>query len=108
MILDILAAATPRLGGGGELAVSIPRIVLALIACLVIALAAILLLRQRGGRSLAIRLPHLAPGERRIAMVETRRLSQHADLCLVEHDARRWLIVVQASEIHILSDTGAP
>lgn len=103
-MIDLAAAAATHLGGGGDVGIGYARVVLALLACLVIAAGAILLLRHRSGRPFALALPRAAATERRITVVETRRLSPHADICLVEHGARAWLLVVQPAGIHVLGE----
>ncbi len=99
-----LAAAVPHLGGGGELDVSYVRVALALAACLVVAAAAILLVRHRGGRPFRIAFPQPGTGERRIEVAETRRLGVHGDICLVRHGGREWLLVVQAAGVRVLHE----
>jgi flagellar biogenesis protein FliO len=99
-------AAQPHLGGGGgSLDISLGRIIASLVICLMIAVLAILLIRQRGGRGdLAAIFSRLQPQARAIEVVETRRLSPHADICLVRHDGRDYLLVLQQGSMQLLRD----
>jgi len=98
-------AAQPHLGGGGSLDISLGRIIASLVICIIIAVLAILLIRQRGGRGdLAAMFARLQPQARAIEVVETRRLSPHADICLVRHDGRNYLLVLQQGSMQVLRD----
>lgn len=98
-------AAQPHLGGGGSLDISLGRIIASLVICIIIAVLAILLIRQRGGRGdLAAMFARLQPQARAIEVVETRRLSPHADICLVRHDGRDYLLVLQQGSMQVLRD----
>jgi hypothetical protein len=102
-------AASPKLGGGDDLGVSLWRVVAALIACLIVALLAILMVRQRGGQ---MRLPawagKLELRPRAIRVVEARRLSPHADICLVQHAGREYLLLLMAGRAQVLRESDAP
>ncbi|WP_294288201.1 hypothetical protein [uncultured Sphingomonas sp.] len=102
-----VAAAAPQLGGGGGLDVSAVRILAALVLSLAIAGAVILVLRRGGGRIdlSALRLPTRVVGARRIAPIETRRISAHADLCLVRCDGIDYLILSSAGQQQVLRET---
>jgi hypothetical protein len=93
----MLAAAPARLGGGAALDISLTRIVVALLVCLTLAALAALLLRRSGGR---IVLPLRA--DRRIAVIESRRISPHADLCLLRCDGHDYLILSSAAGQQVL------
>jgi hypothetical protein len=98
-------AAQPRLGGGGSLDISLGRIIAALVICIMIAVLAILLIRQRGGRAdLTALFTRLQPQARAIEVIETRRLSPHADICLVRHDGRDYLLILQQGSMQVLRD----
>lgn len=107
-------AAQPHLGGGGSLDVSLGRIIASLVICIIVAVLAILLIRQRGGRGdLAAMFARLQPQARAIEVIETRRLNPHADICLVRHAGRDYLLVLQAGSMQVLrdepmADGGAP
>ncbi len=117
--LAALLAASPalaqagHLGGGGAVDVSLTRIVLALILCVMVAVLAVLLLKRSGGKvDLAAigRLFVKLPVQRRIEVIETRRVSQYADVCLVRCDAREYLILCAPQQQTVLreaSSTGA-
>ena len=95
-----------RLGGGEPLSVSLGRIVGALVICIMVALLAALLIRQRGGKvdlaALFARMELRRP--RAIEVVETRRLSPHADICLVRHDGQEFLLLLLAGGAKILRE----
>lgn len=106
-----LLAASPalagggRLGGGQPLEVSLGRIVSALVICIIIAVLAVLLIRQRGGRiDLRVFLGRFQVRPRAVEVVETRRLSQNADICLVRHGGREYLLLLLAGDARILSE----
>ena len=97
--------ASPHLGGGGGGTVSFVRVAASLAICLIIAVLAVLLIRQRsGGLDLAGALRRLAPRAGRIEVLETRRLSPHADVCLLRHDGREYLLILQAGRTRILRE----
>jgi hypothetical protein len=93
-----------HLGGAAGPDVSLARIVAALILCVIVAFFAVLLIRQRGGkidlRSLFQRVDF---GSRLVQVVETRRLSQHADLCLVRYGGGEYLLLLQQGCSRVLS-----
>jgi hypothetical protein len=97
-------ASAARLGGGEPLDISWGRIVAALFLSLLVAIVAILLIRKRGG---SVKLPFLLGRmelrTRAIHVVETRRLSQHADICLVRHGDCEYLLLLLAGGARILS-----
>lgn len=95
----ILAAAPTRLGGGAALDVSLTRIVVALLVCLALAVLAAVLVKRGGGR---LTLPNRA--ERRIAVIESRRISPHADLCLLRCDGREYMILSSATGQQVLRE----
>jgi len=116
-LLPGLLLATPalaqagRLGGGGSLNVSLTRIVLALLLCLMIAALAVLLLKRSGGKvDLAVlrRLFVALPSARRIQVIETRRVSQFADVCLVRCDASEYLILCAQQQQTVLREITLP
>ena len=102
-------AATGRLGGGEPLGVSLGRVVGALIVCIVVAVLAALLIRQRSGRmDLPALFARLTPRAQIIEVVETRRLSPHADLCVVRHGEHEYLLLLLAGAAQVLSDKAVP
>lgn len=107
-LLLATAAATPHLGGASGSPASFVRVVASLIICLIIAALAALLIRQRSG---AIDLPsalrRLAPKPGRIEVVETRRVSPHADVCLLRHGNCEYLLLLQAGSAQVLSEAAA-
>lgn len=94
-----------RLGGGQPLEVSLGRIVSALVICIIIAVLAVLLIRQRRGKiDLQVFLGRFQMRSRAVEVVETRRLSQNADICLVRHGGREYLLLLLAGDARILSE----
>jgi hypothetical protein len=97
-------ASTHRLGGGGDIGVSLGRIVAALLICIIVAVLAALFLRQRAGhQDLARLFTRFDLRTRAIEVVETRRLSPHADICLVRHDGKDYLLLLMAGAAQVLS-----
>lgn len=98
-------AAPARLGGGSDLGVSLGRIVAALLICILVALLAILLIRQRAGKTdLRAIFSRFELRPRAIEVVETRRLSPHADLCLVRHGGTDYLLLLMAGAVEVLNE----
>ncbi|MBD8679357.1 hypothetical protein [Sphingomonas sp. CFBP 13720] len=95
--MTVLAAAPVRLGGGAAFDVSSTRIVGALLLCLMLAALAAVLLKRGGGR-----LVPTGRAGRRIAVVESRRVSAHADLCLLRCDDREYLVLSSAAGQQVL------
>lgn len=97
-----------HLGGGQALDISLGRIVVSLVFCIIVAALAILLVRQRGGKiDLAAIFSKGEPRARAIEVVETRRLSPHADICMVRASGREYLLVLQQGRTQVLSDTSS-
>ncbi len=99
-----------RLGGGGALDISLTRIVTALLLCLMLAALAALALKRGGGRIDLARMRGLfatLPAKRRIEVVETRRVSQHADVCLLRCDGREYLILCAAQQQLVLREAAS-
>lgn len=97
-----------RLGGGGTLNLSLTRIVMALILCLMLAVLAAFALKRGGGRVDLSRLRGLVrtlPAERRIEVLETRRVSQYADICLVRCDGREYLFLCAPQQQTVLRES---
>jgi flagellar biogenesis protein FliO len=110
--MPVAVAAQSRaahLGGSeGTIGVSLGRIVISLVICIIIAALAILLIRQRGGQvDLAAIFSKIEPRTREIQVVETRRLNPHADICLVRQGGREYLLVLQQGNIAVLRDQPA-
>lgn len=104
-------AAGGRLGGGGGLDLSLTRIVISLLLCLAIAASVILMLKRNGGQlnldGLRALVAKRGPSTQRITVIETRRISVHADLCLVRCDGIDYLILSSAQTQQLLRQTPA-
>ncbi|WP_034158867.1 hypothetical protein [Sphingomonas sp. ERG5] len=97
------------LGGGGDLDVSLGRIVVSLVICIVIAVLAALLIKQRSGKiDLKAWLARIEPRAGAIRVVETRRLSVHADISVVQHGEREYLLLLQQNNAQVLRDRPIP
>lgn len=100
------------LGGAASPGVPWLRIVFAFALCIGVAFGAIWLLRLyregRIARSAAGWLPARgARAERQIEVVETRRISAHADVCLLHWQGRSYLLLVGPSGVSLIdSDPG--
>lgn len=106
LLVQAAGTTTPHLGGGGGEPVSFVRVAASLAICLIVAVLAVLLVRQRsGGMDLAGALRRIAPRAGRVEVIETRRLSPHADVCLLRHDDREYLLLLQAGRTRVLRET---
>lgn len=98
-------------GGGGGVEVSLTRIVIALVLGTMLAVLAALFIRRSGGRPDLKALRRVftnLPSMRRIQIIESRRVSQHADLCLVRCDGTEYLILTSAQQQQIVRTTALP
>jgi len=100
-------AQSGRLGGGGALNLSLTRIVMPLILCLMLAALAAFALKRSGGRIDLKRVRGLIaalPAQRRIQVIETRRISQYADISLLHCDGREYLILSSQAQQTVLRE----
>ena len=96
-----------RIGGGGGLDLSLTRIMLSLLLCLGIAISVIFLIKRGGRVNLAGLRGVLAkslPTDQRIRVIEARRISLHADLCLVRCDDVEYVILCSAQQQQLLRE----
>lgn len=106
--LPLAKASAQRLGGGASPNVSLIRVAAALLFCLTVAILAAIWLRRRdlpkriNGRPFATWAAGLRQ-ERRIEIIEARRLSVHADLCLARCDEIEYLLVCGPGETKVIS-----
>lgn len=99
------AAATGRLGGGSALDVSLGRIFAALTISVVVAVLAILLVRQRAGKTdLRALFSRFEIRPSIVEIVETRRMSMHAEISVIRHAGREYLLLLMAGNAQVLSD----
>ncbi|HKC03553.1 MAG TPA: flagellar biosynthetic protein FliO [Sphingomicrobium sp.] len=88
------AAEAQRLGGAADADISLVRVFLALLFCLLIAGLAVFFLRQRyGGRSPSF-LVRMKSSPSRIRVVESRRIGPQSDVTIVECDDREFLLLL--------------
>lgn len=105
MSLGLVLVTVLHLGGATAPAVPVARITLAFVACVAVAAVAILLIRARlQGRPLRNPLASFARSNGAIDVREVRRLSMHAELGLVRHAGREYLLLVQASGAMLLRE----
>lgn len=108
--VDPVLASPHRLGGGDAAGVSIIRVIGTLFLCLLLAGAMIFLLKRAQldtsegliGRLRQLLPAALPPG--RIAVIESRRISPHADLCLLRAGEREYAVIVASAYATILSE----
>lgn len=99
------AAQAQRLGQGSNPEVSFVRMVTALVVCLVVALLAILLIRtRRSGAALPQFLSRLKPHGSVVEIIETRRISMHADVSLLRHGDREYLLLISQGHSRVLAE----
>lgn len=91
------SAKAQQLGGGGGAAdISIVRIFAALLLCLAAAFGLALVIRARKGALLSRRMGWFSgamAASRRIKIVETRRATPFADICLIHCDGDEYLLL---------------
>lgn len=103
-----LAAAAPKLGSAQPLDVPIARIIAGLLISTLVALVVVLVLKRRGGGALPFRLPQIkAQNPDRIVVLETRRLSPHADLCRFTSAGKEYLVIVTPSGSNLIREKDA-
>jgi len=91
------AAEAQRLGTAPPADVSLVRVFLALLVCLIVAVLALFLIRQRmGGRPPALLMRLRAPSSR-IRLVESRRIGMQAELCIARCDDEEYLLLLAPS-----------
>lgn len=98
------------LGGGGGTDISIVRVLAALAICVAAAFALALVVRMRKGAPASGRSGRIAraiSGSRRIEVVEARRASPFADLCLVRCDGVEYLLLCGPANLQVLRQTQA-
>lgn len=101
-------ASAQQLAGGAGFEVSLVRVFAALLVCIAAAFAVILLIRSRGGKARGFRNLASAFGRTgRIELIESRRLSPHADLCLFRCDETEYLVLCSAGHAQVLETKAA-
>jgi hypothetical protein len=106
-LLMSTAASAQNLGGGEDLDISLGRIVLAFLISVGVAAGAILALRRRRAGSTSAKTWLTGFGSRQpaIRVIETRRISQHGDICLIENRGREYLLLVMAGRAQVLRES---
>lgn len=102
-------ALAQRLGGGSDPTPSFGRVLAALLASLIVAGVAILLIRKRQGRGAPLLArwagPRSTSQAKVLEVVETRRLSQHADICLVRFRGAETLLAISTNQLLVIDRT---
>jgi hypothetical protein len=98
------AAQAQHLGGAASPDVSMTRVFLALLVCIVIACLAIVLIRYRLGGKIPSFLPRLQAAGVRIRLVESRRISPQAEVSLIECDGAQYLMLIAAGGTLLLAE----
>lgn len=105
-------AGAQTLAGGASPDISFVRIAFALIICVVAAFFAIIWLHRHGATSPhADWLASFATSLRkqpRIRVIETRKISSHADMCLAECDTTQYLLLCTAAGATVLATSPVP
>lgn len=115
----VAAAAAPHwacaapLAQGGAPEIPLVRLFLALTVGIALALGAALWLKHRlaTARATALKTPFsilLRAPPRRITVIESRRLSASADVCLLDCAEKRYLVVVSTGAIVVLNASATP
>lgn len=104
-------ASAQTLGGGSDFELPLLRLGLGLALCTIVAFAAALALRRfMAGGGLAqlkgLGLTH-AP-QRHVRVLESHRLSPHADICVFSCRDRTYTVIVSAAGATIVRDEAAP
>lgn len=87
---------------------------MALLFCIAVAWVAILILRYHQGRSRLHSLTNCLPPrlgaipKRRIEIIETRRVSQHGDVCLFQCTGETYLIAIGPGQMLLLDKRPTP
>jgi hypothetical protein len=103
-------ASAQQLGGGAEFELPLLRLGLGLALCTIVAFAAALALRHfmRGGGPIQLKGLRLAGGERRqVRVLESHRLSPHADICVFSCQDRTYTVIVTGAGATIVRDEAA-
>lgn len=113
-VLALSGAATPslayaqQLGGGSHFEFPLLRLAVGLILCTLVAVITVLAVRRfkrtgafaPSGRG----FDFLRPPPLRLRVVESQRLSPHADACVFTCDSREYLVVVSAAGATVLRE----
>ena len=107
-LLEPLPAMAAQLGTASSPGIPWLRIALAFLLCIALAVGAILLLRRHQGRLRGDGLSrHFAAAahipRRQIAVIETRRVSQHGDVCLIHCHGHAYLLAVGQGHATVLN-----
>lgn len=108
------SALAQQLGGATPVDIPVVQIVAGLILCSLAAFAAALFLRQRIGagtpapKSGLSWLARRASTDRPLRVLETHRLSAHADLCRFIANEREYVVIVTSAAITIVTDRATP
>lgn len=101
-LMQVQAAAAQTLGGGADDGISVWRIVVAFLVCVVLAGAGALVLRHRLGYA---QLPRILGNQaRRLRIVESLKLGRQITLSIVQCDERELLLLTSESDAQVIQD----
>jgi len=107
------SAAAQSLASGQSFSPPIGRLIFGLLLSFAVAVLIALLIRRLKtgyGKFPAIKLSKKAPFGRgaKISITETRRLSAHGEICLIEHEHKEYLVVLSAGQSNVLNIRDLP
>ena len=117
LLLAFLIASSPAaaqsLATGSAPGIPWFRLLFSLVFCIALAWGVVVALKhyQRRGMANPIKRPFDRPGTlspRRIAIIETRRASLHADLCLVKCDGETFFLALSPAGATVLNHRKGP
>jgi hypothetical protein len=101
-------ASAQRLGGASGFEPPLLRLALGLLLCTLVAIVAALAIRRfmHAGalNSMRGRLSLLGPTARKLRVIESHRISPHADVCMFTSGGREYLVVVSPGGATVLRD----
>jgi flagellar biogenesis protein FliO len=101
-VLPMNAAIAQQLGQGGEEDISLLRVFVVLILCIMLAAIAAFVLRARlGGTKLWSK--HMAG---RLVIVESRRVTPQASICLIALDGQEYLVAFSPNSASLIDKVG--
>jgi hypothetical protein len=111
-VLGAQTASAEALITGRPLDLHLDRLIIVLVFCIVLAIAAAFLLKRAaaaGNQRGALVTPWLRNlGNSAITVLESRRISVHADVCRLTYAGREYLVVVSQGGATLLKEDAAP
>ncbi len=109
VMLGSQPALAQQLGGARPLEIPYLQILAALVVCSLAALGAALAIQRRSGRALNLKFPvpwksNQAPNNQPLKVLESHRLSPHADVCRISAHDSEYIVIVTAGSVTIVSE----